>query len=767
MGCLKGLLLTSAALGVIATAAPAGAAETAATKTDVAGATSVEAMVVTARRRPEQLFDVAAPVTVISADTIKLFDIGDMKGMMQMVPNAVLPKSPDNYLQFINIRGIQETDVQAQPNFGTYRNGIYGGGERPNFGPLVDVERVEVNAGPQAGLYGRDSVGGAINVIYATPGDKFGGYLTSSYARYDRTEIKGAVNLPVSDTLKLRLAGWYQNQNKGEWYNATLGTYVDANSEQGGRLSAKWTPTKDLSVVWMVEYSQNTGPSTEAYAPHGILNGVIRGAVEQPNVIYRNTPDRNKNGEFYFSQDVTYKTGWGTFEWLASVSDYHMNDIEDEDKTALDPTYYPLAVTNALRRKEEVRNVYTELLWFSPADRPLTVTAGVSYFDQKFAFQRQYDIALNLSLLSGPYAAYGSGACAALLYSAACPGVPGGAFPALGVQDAVVYGPGGGTTIGTQSYSGFAEATYHFNSMWSVTAAVRYTDDEEHLNFHQFGVPGSSPGAPWILALLANLYPNIDLVGTYPFRNTSPSVQLNFKPNSSLNFYALYSTGFRAGGFNTVTTTASLIPYGSEKATNYEVGAKTLWLNDHLGVNLGFFYMTQDNLLTYEPDPVAPPQYGFYYLANVGSAETYGVELTTVAKVNDWLTASVTAGWLHAKLTGGVSYGFSQAGQPLENTRTWTVDSRVQVRYPLPADLYLVGGVNWHVETGGYLDITTIAWPSYNKLDATIGIAKGKSSFELFIDNALDDRPPDFVYGNGATTLVDGQTYGLRLTLGF
>jgi iron complex outermembrane receptor protein len=766
----KLLLLASAAAGVLACARPAFAEG--ATAEATAPSTSVESVVVTARRRPETLFNVAAPVTVVSGDTIKAFDIKDMKSLIDLVPNASVPKSPDNYQLYINIRGIQQTDVQAQPNFGVYRNGFYAGGERPSAGPLIDIDRVEVEAGPQAGLYGRDAVGGAINVIYQLPRDKFGGYLTASYGNFDRAEVQGAINIPVNDTFALRATGWYENQNKGELYNATLNQYEDRNTEDGGRLTAKWTPTKDFSAVWMAEYSNNAGPATEAYAPYGITNGVITSAPETPTRIYRDTPDRNWNNQYYLSQDLKYASGFGTFEWLASYSDYHMHDIEDEDKTAIGPTDGPLADQFVLQRKEQVRDIYTELLWFSPEDQPLTATAGISYFDQTFDFQRLYTLNVDLSLLSGALygGAYGYAGCAALLGDPTCSTIPGATagnpFPNIGVQSAQIAGPGGGSQINTRSYSGFIDATFHFNKEWSITGALRYTDDEEHLNFHQFPII-TSAGSPQIIALVADLFPVINLEHNYPYTNLSPSAELNYKPNQSLNLYALYSTGFRAGGFNTVTTTASLIPYGSEKAQNFEIGAKTLWLNGRLGVNLDAFYMIQKDLLTYEPDPIAPAQYGFYYLANVGQAVNYGVEFSSVAKITSWWSAAVSVGWLHAQKTQGVSYGVSQAGQPLENTRVWTIDARTQFRYPLRDDYAILGGVNWHVEEGGYLDILTLKWPTLNRFDATFGVAKGDTSIVGFVNNAFNSRPADFVYGNGATTLVDGETYGVRISTKF
>jgi iron complex outermembrane receptor protein len=737
-GGLRAWLLGTAGLCLFGALAPTALAAASGPAAD-SDTTSVEAVVVTANKRSETLFNVAAPVTAISGETIRQFDITDMKSLIALVPNAELPKSPDNYELYINIRGIQETDNYATPNFGIYRNGVYAGGQRPNAGSLIDIDRVEIEAGPQGGLYGRDAVGGAVNVVYATPQSTPGGYLTAGYGNWGTYEVQGAVNMPVNDKWAIRATGWLLEQTGGELYNATLGQYEDRYTRDGGRLQAKFTPNDSLSALWMLEYDDNIGPATESFAPNGILNGTVTSQPETPNVIYRDTPDKNWNHQIYASQDIRDKTAYGTIDWVTSYSHYGMHDIEDEDKTALSPTAGPVVIQDALRRREQTTNVYTELDYFSPEDKPVTVTAGVSYFNQLFKFGRDYEIAADLNYL----------------------GVP------LGVQTANFEAPSAGSSILTNSVSVFGQAVWTFAPKWSLTAGLRYTYDRDSLNFQQFAV-ADSPGSPYIEGALASVFPNLSLVNHYTFTNLSPNAELNYKPSDTVNLYALFSTGFRAGGFNLTTTSVSLIPYGSEKALNYEIGAKTLWFGGRLGMNLDAFYMRQNDLLTYNPDP--NPQaaaLGFYYLNNVGAADTYGIEYTAIGKLTPWWSANVAVGWLHARIVKGLSYGESEAGMPLENTREWTLDARSNIAYPLAANYRLLAGIDFQLESGGFLDLTNLPWPEQDRLDFTLGVGKGKGSLVFYMNNALNSRPPDFVYGDGAETLVDGRTYGARFAIRF
>src|SRR5690348_14073868 len=229
-------------------------------------AEGIEVVTVTAERREESIFDAPVTVTALSGVDLRNRGITDIKTIVSQIPNAVLPDDPQHFTTYINIRGIRQADAQAEPNFGFYRNGLYFGGQRTNIGAQVDVERIEVLRGPQAGLYGRDAVGGAINIIYATPStDSLNGYASVKYGNYNRIELQAAANVPLADNFAVRGAGWYFNQTGSEYINITLNEKIDRGHDAGGRLSAKLDITDKLNVLWMAEYEDVTGPSQRAY----------------------------------------------------------------------------------------------------------------------------------------------------------------------------------------------------------------------------------------------------------------------------------------------------------------------------------------------------------------------------------------------------------------------------------------------------------------------------------------------------------------------
>ena len=389
----------------------------------------IETVVVTAERRAETVFEVPATITAITGEQLQHQGTIDMKSIMQMVPNAVLPDDPENFETYINIRGIHQADINAEPNFGLYRNGMYAGGERANLGAQIDIQRVEVLSGPQSGLYGRDAVGGVVNVIYNTATtDALSGYAIGSYGNYDRSELQGAVNVPITDNFAVRATGWWINQDQGQLYNSYLKQYIDRNRDLGGRVSARWDVMDNLSVVWMAEVEDKHGPSFTAYAPNGLGNvfnvrccGLPVQGPETLTTIQEDTANTEHWQQTFLSQDVNFDTrSWaGTLELLTSYRNYHLNLQEDQDHTAIGADFGPMAQQSIQYRDEGMDNFYGELVWKSPDNQPFTWIAGVDYFHETFRFDRIFAGTVNFTLLNtpafGPNYTYGNLLCSFLM----------------------------------------------------------------------------------------------------------------------------------------------------------------------------------------------------------------------------------------------------------------------------------------------------------------------------------------------------------------
>jgi len=222
----------------------------------------LDEIVVTARKREENLQDVPIAVTAISAETLQREGIKDVQDIAAGDPSLGFDKGIAAYDTRIVIRGLSPT--RGRPNVATLVDGIdvssesigVAGGSLLINPRLVDIARVEVVKGPQSALYGRSAFAGAISYITADPDDEVSGNVAAEYGQYSQYDIKASLSLPMSDTLGLRLNG-YSFDERGYYKNAAGGEYVGGGEGMGGSLTLKWTPTENYSVKLRQEYADD------------------------------------------------------------------------------------------------------------------------------------------------------------------------------------------------------------------------------------------------------------------------------------------------------------------------------------------------------------------------------------------------------------------------------------------------------------------------------------------------------------------------------
>ena len=714
-------------------------------------ADTLDEIVVTAQRRHQSEFDVPLSVSAISGRSLQAAAITSIKSIMRMVPNANVTENPEGYDTYVSIRGITQGDVNAEANFGAYRNGVFTGGHLVNLGPQIDVERVEVLRGPQGGLYGRDAVGGTINVIYAMPkpGDATSGYVSASYGNKQRTQVDGAITLPVNDKIATRTTAWYIDQRQGDYYNITLHNYVDRSKDEGLRFSAAAQITDPLSFLGTVEYQKNDDPGLRTYAPNGVKNGpFVTSPAETPTTVQRDTDSRLASTQLFASGRFRYALPDGSVSLQSAYRDYRIGLALDQDHTALPPTAGPLVLKQVGAWSDSIKQYLVDAYWQSDSSGPLTSQAGVSYLHEDYAVGQIYTTSLDTAFLGG----FG--------------------VPNIGVITGAAGIPNLGSAITTHSVAGFVDLGYALTRSLTITGIVRYTQDEESLAWSQGIIQGatSPPYAlPIVLALFSSQVPTFALAAHDTYRYTSPSVNLQYKFDRHLNLYALYSTGFRPGGYNTTVTSPTEIPYGQETAKNYEAGFKSRWLNGRAALNFSIFRMDQSNLAIQQTDLLST--LNFTYLANVGRARTDGYEVEAMFQPIHSLTASLSLGHLDSKYTRGmVNAGTPQqidlTGRPLSGVRPWTINAQLAYDTPISSSVRFTGIVSARRESGGAIgNNSDYPLQSLTLLDlgATFTVAK-RTEVTVYDHNATDKMIPLFVYATGDVGTNIGRRFGLQVT---
>jgi iron complex outermembrane receptor protein len=743
---LRHLIATLAATGALGgaqaqTASPPPAAA-------VADEGKLQSVTVTANRRSEPLQKVAAPVTAIDSSTLRDGRLQSLESLVGLVPNASLPDTTGvSTNKDIVIRGVSNPDPSSavEPGFGIFRDGNYYGGTIVNFGAAVDLQRVEVLRGPQGGLYGRNAVGGALNLIYNRP--KFGNEfrIDGLVGSFGTRELDAVANLPLlADRLALRIVAWDHARRGGEIRNSTLGENIDRLTDRGARLGLRLAATARLQADWTFESQRSSTPERADFfsGPYTIRNlaqAPIATLTETETTIARDTLSRLENNFDYLAQELSYDAdAAGSFTLVTTLRKYRQTGSSDQDFASLDPSVALGFARQVLNRRTTTENRFVELRWQSVASGALTGVGGLSYYTESLDSNRLVDISLSSLAL----------------------GVP----PPASLLPGQVGFKG---QVDSKSWSAFAEGNYKFTPQWTGTASLRYTSDKKTLDYSQ----GSNPALP-LHAVLGGIFVPYAASQSKSFTNWSPAVGLSFQATPNQLFFGRVSTGFRSGGYN-LTAPVSALAFDPEKATNVELGAKTDWLDNRLRLNAALFHTRQTDKLINQAEFAGTT---LAYLANVGKARTNGAEFEASALVTRGLTLSAALGWLDAQVTQGQSTLFGTttdlAGKKVAYAPTMTGAITVQYRTPLSAGLALTAFGAYRHRDGGFRDnANTVKQASYDLFDASLGLAGKGWTLSLVARNLGDKR-----YITSATTvpgtgelvaLSPGRWTGLRGSVEF
>jgi iron complex outermembrane receptor protein len=570
----------------------------------------IEEVVVTARRREETVQTVPIPVTAMTGDQLQERGVVNVADIDRLTPNMdfQFAGSSRNSAQ-IFLRGIGQVNWSPpqDPKVGIYLNGVYLGRPQGSVFELLDIERVEVLRGPQGTLFGRNTTAGLVQVITKRPGDELEGTLQAGTGNDNQYRVAGTLNVPISDTLKTRTAvqlhradGYVRNTATGKDWNDT--------DSLAGRASLLWEPSDTFDVELTLDGERKDehsalgqcvwgGADTGAEAPPGSLQfvsyifGVFDEIRDTCNATgrYRSTendPDKNRVEVWGTTATATWDTGIGEFTSITGYRDLtEMNQSWGWGSDTIgSPSFLEvLAYENTTQDQwsQEFR------LAGNSFDGRLDWVVGAYWFEED-AFM-PLAVPLYRGVLPPP------------------PGIPPPDDGWLFYQDSPIPGVGiwGEIALGTQfigssetgfdanneSWAGFFEATYDVTDALSVTAGVRYTEDDRTYVRTQTlagGVPnptlvcpdGDAPG------------PNGRCVQAKSFDELTPRFIANYTFNDNVMVYASWSKGYSSGGFN---QDVAMRAYDPEVSKNWELGVKSAWLDRRLVANVTTFYNTYEN----------------------------------------------------------------------------------------------------------------------------------------------------------------------------
>lgn len=706
-------------------------------------AQTLKTVKVTAQRREQSVQDISNAVSAVSGDDLAETNIDYVGKALVFVPNAHAKNPDGDDRPRWYIRGVGTGDVSASTVFpvGIYTDDVYLNAPLAGADPLFDLERIEVLRGPQGTLYGKNTTGGAVNIISKKPTFEKDGYASFGLGSKNEKIIQGAVGgTLVEDRIAARVSV-YSKERDGFTPNTNLGKDNDAIDRKAVRLQflAKLTP--DLEALWNVHSSKSTGNSS-GLLPVGSFFGAYTRANPQNRYIESNVDNSSKVQHDGTSLTLNYKLG-----------DYRLTSITAYDETTqrsiVDGDLTPVELFGRDYSNNKWKQYSQELRLTSPTADSLRWILGAHAFHEKLASQ-----SATANFTVDP--------------------------------DAPEY-----TSVDYQqkntSYAIFGNVAYDFNEDFTLTTGLRYTRESKSVDLNLANLNGTGFSGDWWNAnslLNPSLYTDGDLTtnGSTRRKKTWSAFTWDLTPeyrfNDNLRVYGRYAKGFRSGAFNTGLSGSleQLSTVNPEELQSYELGLKSEWLNRRVTANANVFKYDYDNIQASATTTSAGGGV-ISYLANNASGKAKGVELEIKAQPTDNLLVQFSAAWLDTEFTSNLWKGNSFVRSP---KNVYALGANYRLPLPISGKLTIGGDVRYQSREYFISAYQQPQWSNLYQNGYTLGNARltytsadGKYSITGYVNNITDKQYQ--VHGislnRGAApywvAYGDPRTAGVNLTIRF
>jgi iron complex outermembrane receptor protein len=677
--------------------------------------TTGTSVTVVAQKEPADPAKLPVSVTALPEDLLKAAGVTFISDAEMFSPNTHFTEFTARKLSNPRIRGVGASP--ANPGVVTYVDGVPQLNANTTSFDLIGVDQVEFVRGPQSALFGRNALGGVINIQSTRPSmTDWSGNAQVPFGSYSDFGVRAGVDGPiVKDKLSVAGAVAYGNRD-GFTTNVVNDEDVDFRNGTFAKGQLLWTPTK----TWEARVIVSGERARDGDYALNDLNAVR----STPFEVQRDFTGHTDRDIVSTTILASHKGPNLTFSNVMGVVNWKTFDATDLDYSAM-----PLATRNnqeeATQFTDEVRVASGPSFQLNlGGNRTFRWQAGTLFFTQGYD---QTSVNNFAPFVLSPFV-----------------GVPvTQTSPQASLDDfgVGVYGQG----------------TVAFGNRVDVSAGVRYDHERREANITTSFAPPIAPGT--------------FLDQTRNFNDVSPQVAVAVKLHEGAIAYGTASRAFKAGGFNPVSIPGSE-SYDEEHAWNFEGGVKMQAHHGRVVATLAVFSINWDDLQLNVPVPGAPGQ---FFIDNVGSATSYGVEYEGRYHVMEGLDAFAAIGSTHARFdSGSMSGGIDVAGNKIPNTPSFTTAFGGQYSYPLgPFKLYARADV---ATTGSfqYDEANTQGQSAYTLTNLRGGFHGQTFSVEAWVRNAFDTRyvPLAFPYPGFSPSGFIGEpgrprTWGVNIGIGF
>ena len=550
----------------------------------------LEELVVTARRREESLQDTPIAVSAYSGERLEDLGITMITRLQDLTPNMVFQNTPTNSGVGSNavvfIRGVGQKDFAptTDPGVGIYVDGVFLARTVGSVFDMIDLEQVEVLRGPQGTLYGRNTIGGAIILTTKKPNEVFSGQGDIKYGTDNRLNIRGAINIPITDTFFMRASAASFKQDGyviRPYDDLDLGNQDDFN----GRLAMRWLATEDLEFNLALEYGEAktnghavviTRIDTPDDTPdsfvtlHNAFAGADANGLNPYNCWVPGAPAACFNNDDLGGRKFNYGSG-PNYSDIESNGQTFTIDWQVSDHVSVKSITAWRAIDGDFASDQDGDSQADGQPWFGDPNGPLInpISALYDTYEQN-QFSEEFTVGGlafddRLKWLTGLFYFKEDGENLNPVD-----------FPPASIQS--------GGFFDYTSKAIFAQATYNITEPWTITAGLRYTKDDrdytpdqyfEELPLGPLGFPCYDPAfhipcAVGDRVLPYEVYSN-DSTETTPLLNTA------YEWSDELMTYFSYAEGYKNGGFTQriFPPEASLPSFDPEYVSSYEFGMKS------------------------------------------------------------------------------------------------------------------------------------------------------------------------------------------------
>ncbi len=592
---------------------------------------TLEEVVVTAQKRAESLQDVPISVSAMSGDKLQEAGIPSMQEFSAYVPNLNITTSVLG--DVISVRGIQSGVLASiEQSVPTFVDSVYRGRGTQSRFSFLDVGTVEVLRGPQGTLFGKNTIGGALNITSAAPTEVFEGSISGQYdPEHEETEVQGYVSGALTDTLLARVALLQRETDKGWVENTYYGNDEPLNDEWAGRVSLEWDASD--SVLVKFKYEQGEWENKGAPYEENIVGASLTGLYSAFGATFPNSPEMNPgnrktsignstDGIDYgaaqvFEGDtresslrVDYDVDNGTWTTIAGYSEYDYKRLTDADFNAFDSI--------GLAEEEDFDQTSLEVRFVSDFGDGFEMIAGAYwqdsslYIGQGSSFNTEAQVLTASGTPTGRSATLGD-----ILVAGGFPGIPNGGVPK--------FTRFGSLEQESETLATFAQGTYDLTDTVRVTVGARYAEEDksgtQNMYCAEWATDVEKACAGYEL-LLAEFTPHShDLQRDE--EEWTYTLNAQWDATDNLMAYATLSTGVKSGGFNSwaLTDIADEAEFEQEKVKSFEIGAKMTLADGAAELNVALFDMEYTDLQA----TVFTGSTGFV-VENAASASIWGLE---------------------------------------------------------------------------------------------------------------------------------------------